>query len=123
MPSVLTPALVRQHVRAIIAKFPGARIIGIHTSDSWTGSSVVDVAGTEVDVVSAVSPLQVRELMIDREDGARPLVLLTSMSARDLGSDVVARLAGRQLMATDPWSLVIDAFKARDLDPRLLKHR
>jgi hypothetical protein len=123
MPSTLTPALIRQHVRAIQTKLPGAHIIGIQASDTWTGPSTMDVDGREVDVVSAISPLHVRELMADRAESARPLVVLTGLSPHDLGLDVLSRLAGRQLMTPDPWALVIDAFKARDLDPRLLKHR
>lgn len=123
MPSALTPALIRQHVRDIQAKLPGARIIGIQASDLWTGPSTLDVGGNEVDVVSVISPLHVRELLAERGEDAKPLVMLTALTPQDLGLDVISRLAGRQLMTPDPWALVIDAFKARDLDPRLLKHR
>ena len=123
MPSALTPAVVRQHVRAIQAKLPDAHVIGIQASDMWTGPSTLDIDGREVEVVSVISPLHVRELMADRGENARPLVLLTGLTPLELGLDVVSRLAGRQLMTPDAWALVIDAFKARDLDPRLLKHR
>lgn len=123
MASALTPAVIRQHVRAMHARLPDAHIIGIQTSDMWTGPSTLDVDGREVEVIPVISPLQVRELMEDRGQSGTPLVLLTSLTAQELGLDVVSRLAGRQLMTPDAWALVIDAFKARDLDPRLLKHR
>jgi PglZ domain len=123
MLSPLTPAVVRQHVRAIHDKRPNDRVIGIRTRGGWSGPPSLDIDGVHADVVPVVSPLQARELISDRDKQPALLVLLTDLSDEELGTDVVCRLAMRQLMIPDPWSLVIDAFKARDLDPRLLKHR
>lgn len=118
-----TPALLQQHVRAIHAKHKKERVIGIQARSLWTGPSVLDIDGTPADVVQVLSPLHARDLITNREGSDRLLVLLTDLDGRELGTDVLCRLALRQVMIPDAWSLVVDAFKARDLDPRLLKHR
>jgi hypothetical protein len=47
------------------------------------------------------------------------LLVLTPLDEAQLGLDVLARLAGRQLYRIDHWHMVRDLFRARDLDPRL----
>ena len=44
---------------------------------------------------------------------------MTPLDEAQLGLDVLARLAGRQLYRIDHWHMVRDLFRARDLDPRL----
>jgi hypothetical protein len=47
------------------------------------------------------------------------LVVITPLDEAQLGLDVLARLAGRQLYRIDHWHMVRDLFHAREVDPRL----
>ena len=47
------------------------------------------------------------------------LVVITPLDEAQLGLDVLARLAGRQLYRIDHWQMVRDLFHAREVDPRL----
>ena len=47
------------------------------------------------------------------------LVVITPLDEAQLGLDVLARLAGRQLYRIDHWQIVRDLFHAREVDPRL----
>ena len=54
------------------------------------------------------------------EAAAEPLlIVITSLDEAQLGLDVLARLAGRQLYRIDHWQMVRDLFRAREIDPRL----
>ncbi len=128
----LTPALLVQHVRAIRNKLEGhsggqpagaPHVFALRSGATWTGPASLDVDGQPVDVVAAVSTLHVRELLAARVAGMPDLVLITPLTEADLGADVMARLAGRRVVALEPWTLVLEAFRARDLDARLLAHR
>src|SRR5205085_1603068 len=47
------------------------------------------------------------------------LIIITPLDEAQLGLDVLARLAGRQLCRIDHWQMVRDLFHAREVDPRL----
>jgi hypothetical protein len=51
------------------------------------------------------------------------LILLTPLASRDLGGDVVARLARTQVFQPDAWGMVQQLFKAREIDARLSRFR
>lgn len=119
----ITPSLLRQHVRAMRELASEGRPIAVRTTSTWSGPAVLDVDGWPVDVVPLVSPLHARELLAEREGDGRGLLLLCPFSRQDLGLDLESRFAGRTLLMLDPWTLVIDAFKARDIDPQLLRHK
>ena len=98
----------------------GYRVIGIHASPTWTGDGVV-ANGEAVDVVACASVLALREALLEYEDSDRRLVVLTDRTEKELGLDVVARLARRRLHRLDPWETVKRLFRASRLDPRLAK--
>jgi hypothetical protein len=53
-------------------------------------------------------------------EGTEPLlIIMTPLDEAQLGLDVLARLAGRQLYCIDHWQMVRDLFHAREVDPRL----
>lgn len=51
------------------------------------------------------------------------LVFLTQVPSRELGLEVLARLAKREVQAVDAWVAVKSAFRAREVDPWLRRHR
>src|SRR4051794_16954137 len=77
-------------------------VVGVHAAPEWAGDGL-DVEGEPVEVVACRSVLAVREALVEHEGGERRLVLLTDRSERELGLDVVARLARRKLHRLDPW--------------------
>ncbi len=101
------------------------------------GNAAVD--GETCTVAYCSSALQVREALVSlgrgchaRQrksplpypspggEGTEPLlVVITPLDEAQLGLDVLARLAGRQLYRIDHWQMVRDLFRARELDPRL----
>src|SRR3954452_22288485 len=111
MTASLTPALLRRHVDAVQERHPRERIIGIQDRGGWSGPLTFDIRGIQTQVVRVVSPLHARDLISGHHDADGLLVLVTSFDERELGADVVSRLALRQLMTPDAWSLVLDAFK------------
>ena len=57
--------------------------------------------------------------LVERDDPAEWLVLLTDRDERDLGRDVLDRLARRRLESIDSWSAVAASFEARGVDAAL----
>src|SRR5215470_5724079 len=139
-----TPAQVAAQVTMIHRQRPADRIIGIHTPGGWLGGETLQVHGEPCHVAYCSSALQVREALVVLDEGrarqkvgkaphpnplplgegtdAIPeplLVVMTPLDEAQLGLDVLARLAGRQLYRIDHWQMVRDLFHAREVDPRL----
>jgi len=107
-------AIVRQRVR-------DARVIGIK-ADAWSGPAAIELDRLPFRVAFCESPLHVREELLDlREDAG--LIVLTPASEEALGSDVMVRLAKRQIFDIDTWRIALDLFKARVVDPRVQRAR
>ncbi|MGE3841405.1 MAG: BREX-2 system phosphatase PglZ [Vicinamibacterales bacterium] len=117
-----TPAQVRQHVAELRRrKIRDARVVLLH-GDGWNGPDLLEVEDTTYRVVATTSPLHVREELVELPDGMG-LVVVTPLDERELGGDVVARAARRRVMAVDPWDIVRDLFRARDIDPQVATAR
>src|SRR5512145_1291915 len=116
-----TPAQVAAQVAMVRRHRPEARVIGIHTPGGWLDGATLQVNGESCPVVYCRSGLQVREALVSLEgEGTEPLlIVMTPLDEAQLGLDVLARLAGRQLYRLDPWQMVRDLFHAREVDPRL----
>ena len=128
-----TPAQVAAQVAMIRRQRPEDRVIGMHTPGGWLGGATLQVNGETCNVVYCSSGLQVREALVSLkspspypspgERGKRRaeplLVVITPLDEAQLGLDVLARLAGRQLYRIDHWQMVRDLFHAREVDPRL----
>jgi hypothetical protein len=119
----LSEAQLRAQVKSVRDKVPDARVIGVHADGPWTGPSVVRVEGEDIEVAFCPSALAVRERLASRGKDAQRLVVVTDRTENELGSDVLARLARRRLYRIDPWRVVLDLFRARELDPRLPRER
>lgn len=114
-----TPAQVAAQVAIIRRHRPEARVIGMHTPGAWLGGPVLKVNGETFNITWCASALQIREVLVSLAAADPPLLVLTPLDDGQLGLDVVARLAGRQLYRIDRWQMVRDLFHARDIDPRL----
>src|SRR4029434_5834172 len=116
-----TPAQVAAHVAMVRRHRPEERVIGIHTPGGWLGWATLQVNGESCNITYCSSGLQVREALVSLEgDDTEPLlVIMTPLDEAQLGLDVLARLAGRQLYRIDHWQMVRDLFHAREVDPRL----
>jgi hypothetical protein len=116
-----TLAQVREQVAAVRQKVRDARVIGIR-ADTWEGPERIEVGDSSFRVAVCRSPLHVREELLELGDGAG-LVLLTPLSDHELGADVMARLAKRQVFDIDTWRIALDLFQARMVDPRVQRAR
>ncbi len=103
---------------------PEARVLGIRspTKRAWPESVVS--RGRRFRLAWCASALEARERLAEMEtnDGAG-VVVLTPLDETLLGGDVLARLPRSRLEQSDRWAVLREAFRARDVDPRLRKFR
>jgi hypothetical protein len=114
-------AQVREQAVAVRQRVRDARVIGIR-ADAWLGPDVIEVDRMAFRIAFCESPLHVREELLDLKDDAG-LILLTPASEEALGSDVMVRLAKRQIFDIDTWRIALELFKARVVDPRVQRAR
>jgi len=116
----LTENQLRAQIMAVRAKLPKAkaRFIGIR-APGWSGPSRLHVLDEEVEVAWCVSALAMVERMAEAPADGPPVVLITDRTDEDLGTDLLVRLAKRRLLVIDPWSVVLELFQARQLDPQV----
>lgn len=122
-PASLSEAQVRHYVAQVRDKFPNARVIGVRTRGAWSGPATLKLRDEELPIIVGRSPLQVREALLGIDQNGGVAVLLTSLDEKDLGGDVIARLARHRLYSIDPWQVVRDLFRARSIDARLGSER
>ncbi len=100
------------------------RVLLLRAAPVWRGDSPLRVETPQGPVTAHVrgcpTVLAVLEAISeDRAEGAR-LVVLTPCDREDLGDSVLAYAVGHEIKPIDRWDLVLHAFGARVLDPRLL---
>jgi hypothetical protein len=119
------PAVDAQQLRALVRTVvkPGdsRRAIAVRSDPVWSGPDVLD-GPVPFRVVPCPSPLAVRAALVDHAAGdEQVLAILTPCADRDLGLDVLARLAKGRVLPVDPFSAVLALFGARVLDPTLTR--
>lgn len=114
-------AQVREQAVAVRQRVRDARVIGIR-ADAWSGPDGIELDRVAFRIAFCQSPLHVREELLDLKDDAG-LIVLTPAAEDDLGSDVMVRLAKRQIFDIDTWRIALDLFKARMVDPRVQRAR
>lgn len=119
----ISEAQVRHYVAQVRRKVSGARVIGIRTRGGWAGPDTITVDEVELPIIVGRSPLQVREALLGVGDDGGSAVLLTDLDERQLGGDVVGRLARHRLYAIDSWQVVCDLFGAKSVDSRIGNQR
>jgi hypothetical protein len=113
---------------AVLDRASDARVIAIQAKAKAQWPESITLAGRAFQLRWCESPLMAREALSALEESgdgqeARGLILLTPMASRDLGGDVVARLARTQVFQPDAWGMVQQLFKAREIDARLSRFR
>lgn len=97
-----------------------ALAVGLHVSSSMKGPTEVEFEFGKSKVVRADTVFAVREALLAAEREQQRLVLLTGLQQKDLGLDVVDRLARSRLFAVDHWASLSSLFKAKELDRSIL---
>ena len=113
---------IRAKVLAVRRKVPDARLFGIRSAGRYSGERLRHDGAEVYRIEQCDSPLAARSALLDEEPGATATVLVTSLSDRDIGDDVLVRLAKRQFHEINPWEIVKELFQAQAIDPRLRTH-
>lgn len=114
---MLTLNQIRAQVSGIRQKKPANRAVALKAQERWLGPAAFNLDGLAQGIVQADSELGVREALSSHPLAS--LVLLTKMSEKELGEDVVARLAGRKVHNISSQEILRELFKAKDVEPRL----
>ena len=113
---------------AVLERASDASVIAIQAKSQAAWPEAINLSGRQFRLRWCASPLMAREALSAMEEVSdqqtRPgLILLTPLSSRDLGADVVARLARAQVFQPDAWGMVQQLFRAREIDARLSRFR
>lgn len=116
--SGLTAAQIVAQIEAVLRDQPEARVIAINAAARYDWPADITYRQQRFALVWAESSLAIRAALAARPDDAG-LVILTPLPATGLGADLLARFGRGKVHAPDRWQMVRDAFRARDVDPRL----
>ena len=97
---------------AVLDRVTDAKVIAIQAKTKALWPDAITLSGRPFQVRWCESPLMAREALsaldeVSGEQVAPGLILLTPLAARELGGDVVARLARAQVFQPDAWGLEI----------------
>ena len=120
MTTAPTFSQIKAQVAAIRQKVPQARVIGIRAAGQWTGERLKQDGHETFRIEQCDSPLQMRLVLQDHHDSV-VTILITGMEERELGDDILVRLARRRLFPLDSWQIVKLLFQARAIDPRVTR--
>jgi hypothetical protein len=123
--SALGPVVRPEHVAAqaaAVLQKSQATVVGIQVAGTWAGGDFVRSGDEQWPVVYCPSVLAVREALTRHaRESSSALIILTPVPDDQLGWDVRVRLAKGRLIAMDPWSILLDLFRARSVDPRIAR--
>lgn len=113
----LRDGALRQVVADARRRDPSAAAVAVH-APSWSGRPTLALEGGEqVPVHWCRSVLELRERLAAAGDD--PVVLVTDRDERELGEDVLARLARGRLLRVGLWEPVKAQLRVRDVAPRV----
>jgi hypothetical protein len=113
---------IKAQVAAIRQKIlPHERVIGVRAAGRWTGARLTQDGSETFRIEQCDSPLHMR-MVLQEEVDVDMTVLITSLDERELGDDILVRLARRRLFPIDSWQIVKRLFQARAIDPRVTQH-
>jgi hypothetical protein len=124
----LSLSQIEAQALAVLDRASDAKVIAIQAKTQSVWPEAITLSGRQFRLHWCESPLMAREALSALDDAtddqATPgLILLTPLAARELGGDVVARLARAQIFQPDAWGMVQQLFKAREVDARLSRFR
>ena len=117
--------LTFDHLKAQAAtvrqKVEGANRIGIHTFARWTAGVERTDSELTYRIHQCDSPLAFRQALNESMGGNAVNLFLTPLEERDLGDEILLRLAKQRLFSIDRWQIIRSLFNAKTVDPRLMK--
>lgn len=113
-----TRAQLLHYVERAIEQATSKRPVVIVHADPTAVPEVGQVAGRDVTVAGSRSPLAIRRLLREEQDG--PLVVLTDCDPSVLGDDVLVRTSGHRVVHLDRWATVCQLFGAERPAPDLI---
>lgn len=117
--AALTFSQIKAQVTAVRKRNSHERVIGIQAPGRWTGERQKRDGRDRYIIEQCDSPLAMRIALRDNTEGEAIKVLITGLDERELGEDILLRLAKRRLFTIDNWQLVKARFQARTVDPRV----
>ena len=117
--AVLTFGQIKAQVAAVRKRNSHERVIGIQAPGRWTGERHKQDGRDRYVIEQCDSPLAMRIALRDNAEGEAIKVLITRLDEKELGEDILLRLAKRRLFTIDNWQLVKARFQARTVDPRV----
>ncbi len=100
-------------------KRPAEGAIGFHLPHlPASAPETLLVGAEEIRFALCPSPLAVRAELAEIPNGGA-LILVTDRTDRELGADVIARLAQRRLHRIEPWAALRERLGVQSIDPRL----
>ncbi|MCP4691546.1 MAG: BREX-2 system phosphatase PglZ, partial [Desulfobacterales bacterium] len=119
------PILKSRHLRGQIAgvlkKRPDTRIIAFKTADRWEGDPFLLVDDKKFLVARCISQLAIRESILNAKEARRRLVVVTNLDDPALADDLRPLLAKRKLIPIRPWPGVQELFRARGVEPSVIR--
>ncbi|MGX7669821.1 BREX-2 system phosphatase PglZ [Plantactinospora sp. DSM 117369] len=95
-----------------------ARMLLVEAVPEWPYDPILSIDDKlQVRVVACRSILAVWEQVAEPHD--LPIVLLTDLSEQELGIGILSRVHQHRIIDMKPWTLIREAFGARQSDPRL----
>ncbi|GAA2369399.1 BREX-2 system phosphatase PglZ [Dactylosporangium salmoneum] len=123
---IAAPSATEAQVRAMVADWLRSgrpeRALALKARPEWSGPPTIQVGGTTVRVVPAVSSLAIRAALVELPDEER-LVVLTDRDDDDLGAGLLSHCSTHTVISIDPWEIVRTHFEAAALDPALVRQR
>ncbi len=124
-----TRSLTEPTLRALVAELSARSgdppsVVAVEAAPRWTGSEVVDTDVGPVRVVPCVSPLAVREALIEhRQRDGETLLVLTDQDESALGEEVLARIWRGRLVRPSSFEALRQLARVQALDPKLASER
>lgn len=121
MPATVTKEQLRREVERLTKDHEPlhGQAIGFRTAGGWSGGDSLSVGETAYRVRRIRSTLELREDLLDADATGQPVVMLADLSTGQLAADVLARLHRGKLHEIEPWTVLAQAFRARQYDGKL----
>ena len=124
----LTFNQLKAQVAAVRKKIPESTAIGIRSNQRWTGEVQWQDGDDVYWIHQCDSPLAMRVALREqvephREDARSTRILITDLDDEQIGDDILVRLKPRKVVPLDNWQIIKSLFQAREIDPRVTKHR
>ncbi len=121
---VATVAQLVPTVERALRKSRGRRrVVLVRAAPDAAGIAEVQVGADRAHIRASSSPLEIRALVGAHDAASGVLVVLTDCERKTLGDDLLARVAGRDIVPLDRWQSIKDLFGVTDIAADLGKKR